>query len=137
MLHRGTAIAAVRPLCKEVQFMEETIQRPQYVRASGIARRHIADAMDYAWLCAAFRAGLTDPGSLSAAALREELSRKNPELARLLRAVREAYDEWIAFHAEIESSGAFGDLSDKQFVRRSQLSDRLEGARKLFMTALR
>jgi len=117
--------------------MEETIQRPQYVRASGIARRHIADAMDYASLCAAFRVGVTDPGSLSSAQLREELARKDPDLAHLLRALREAYDEWIAFHAEIESSGTFGDLSDKQFVKRSQLSDRLEGARKVFMTAMR
>jgi hypothetical protein len=120
-----------------MDFMDETIQRPQYVRASGIARRHITDAMDYACLCAAFRAGVTDPGSLSAADLREQLAGKNPDLARLLRALREAYDEWIAFHAEIESSGNLGDLSDKQFVRRSQLSDRLEGARKLFMTAMR
>jgi hypothetical protein len=117
--------------------MEETVQRPQFVRASGIARRHIADAMDYAALCAAFRAGVADPGSLSAADLREQLARNNPELARLLRALSEAYNEWVAFHAEIESSGTFGDLSDKQFVRRSQLSDRLEGARKLFMAALR
>jgi hypothetical protein len=117
--------------------MEETIQRPQYVRASGIARRHIADAMEYACLCAAFRAGVTDPASLSPAELREQIAHKNPDLARLMRAVRDAYDEWVAFHAEIESSGTFGDLSDKQFVKRSQLSDRLEGARKVFMTALR
>jgi hypothetical protein len=117
--------------------MEETIQRPNYVRASGVARRHITDAMEFAYLCAGLRAGVLDAGSLNAAALRDEISRKSPDLARLLRALREAYDDWISFHVEIESSGGAADLSDKQFVRRSQLSDKLEGARRLFRTALR